>query len=391
MLRFESAMKQKSIGILTTISFSIKMFYPGQIQALNRVGLRTTVLCADDSELPPLLPVQTRFIPIGFSRLWSPLQDLKTLWQLYKVFRRERFDLVQYSTPKASLLGALAAWAARIPVRIYILWGLYYTGQSGFVRTLLKSFEKIICTLSTHIVPISHEMVDFVHSEGLAPTEKCSVMCHGSACGVDLQTFDPLKWQDQGKEIRKNFSLPPDAVVVGAVARLTNSKGINELVAAFTTIAKKIENAYLLIVGQQEEKDRLLTDTEYQIQNHPRIKAAGHQENPLPFYAAMDIFCLPTYREGFGEVNLEAQAMRLPVISTDTIGPRESVNPGVTGFLVPTQSTDALIEPLKSLILNDQLRRDMGQKGRQRVESHFDRKDIINAVIEHRLRLLRDS
>jgi len=222
-------MKKQSLGILTTVSFSIKMFYPGQLEALNRAGLRTSVICADDPDLPPLLPPQTRFIPVDFSRLWSPLQDLKTLWQLYKVFRREKFALVQYSTPKASLLGALAAWAARIPFRIYILWGLYYTGQSGMIRSLLKSFEKIICTLSTHIVPIAHQMVDFVNTERLAPPEKCTVMLHGSACGVDLQKFQPLTWIQEGKEIRRNFNIPDDAVVVGTVARLTNAKGVNEL------------------------------------------------------------------------------------------------------------------------------------------------------------------
>jgi len=382
-------MKKQSLGILTTVSFSIKMFYPGQLEALNRAGLRTSVICADDPDLPPLLPPQTRFIPVDFSRLWSPLQDLKTLWQLYKVFRREKFALVQYSTPKASLLGALAAWAARIPFRIYILWGLYYTGQSGMIRSLLKSFEKIICTLSTHIVPIAHQMVDFVNTERLAPPEKCTVMLHGSACGVDLQKFQPLTWIQEGKEIRRNFNIPDDAVVVGTVARLTNAKGVNELVAAFAKLAADIENVYLLIVGKQEEKDRLLPDTECQLRRHPRIKAAGHQQNPLPYYAAMDIFCLPTYREGFGEVNLEAQAMLLPVVSTDTIGPRESVDHGTTGFLVKPQSSEDLIEPLKSLILNPHLRREMGRKGRKRVESLFDRQDMIKAVVQHRLRLLR--
>jgi len=386
-------MKNKTeynLCILTTVSVSIKSFYQGQIEAMNQAGLKTTVICADDPKIRNLIPAETNFVPVEFSRVLSPLQDVKVLWKLYGLFRNKKFDIVQYSTPKASLLGTIAAFLARVPIRIYILWGLYYIGQSSLKRFMFKTFERIICLLSTNIVPIAHEMIDFVESEGLAKRSKCEVMLNGSACGVDLQKFDPEKWRDSRNEVRNNLNIPEYAIVIGTVARLTGDKGINELVEAFYVICNEVSLLYLLLVGEQEEKDRLLSSTERIITGNPRIKITGWQENPLPHYAAMDIFCLPTYREGFGKVNLEAQAMGLPVVSTNVIGPRESVDNGKTGFLVEPRSSEALIEPLRKLVLNPELRREMGRNGRERIKQKFDSKDVIQAIVEHRLRLLSE-
>jgi len=263
-------------------------------------------------------------------------------------------------------------------------------GQTGLKRVLMKSVEKLICSLSNHIVPISHEMIDFITSEGVTQRSKCQVMLNGSACGVDLERFDPTKWKNIRDEIRKKLNISDNDVVIGTVARLTGDKGINELVNAFKHIADDTEQVHLLLVGEQEEKDRLQPATEKLIANYANIHKLGFQQNPISYYMAMDIFCLPTYREGFGEVNLEAQAMCLPVVSTNVIGPRESVEDGETGFLVEPRSSKALIEPLRKLVLDSELRKEMGSKGRRRVKKMFDRKEMIKAVIQHRLRLLRE-
>lgn len=380
-----------SICIVTTVSGSIKLFYKGQIEALNKAGFKTTVVCADDGNLKEVLPKETNFYPVPFSRVINPLQDIKILYKLLILFRREKYDIVQYSTPKASLLGSIAAFFAGIEHCIYILWGLYYTGQKGMKGFILKSFEKIICKLSNKIIPISHEMIDFALKEGLGKRDKYEVILNGSACGVDMTLFDYENWHPNRGKIREELQIPEESIVIGTVARLTGDKGINELVQAFDKISKEVSGVYLLLVGRQEEKDRLSPSTVNIISKNLKIHSVGRKDNPLPYYAAMDIFCLPTYREGFGEVNLEAQAMQLPVVSTNVIGPRESVEDGVTGFLVEARSATALLEPLKKLIEYPELRRKMGIKGRERVKKMFDRKDMIKAVVEHRLRLVNSQ
>jgi glycosyltransferase involved in cell wall biosynthesis len=234
-------------------------------------------------------------------------------------------------------------------------------------------------------------MINFALSEGLGKRSKYEVMFNGSACGVDLERFEPKKWESFRNKIRNEINIPEHATVVGTVSRLTGDKGINELAEAFDTISSEIPLLYLLLVGDQEEKDRLLPSTEQIIRSNTRIKTVGWQANPLPYYAAMDIFCLPTYREGFGKVNLEAQAMGLPVISTNVIGPRESVQNNVTGFLVEPKNSEALIGPLKKLVLDKELRIKMGKAGRERIKRMFDSKDVIKAIVEHRLKLLSSS
>ena len=170
--------------------------------------------------------------------------------------------------------------------------------------------------------------------------------------------------------------------------RLTGDKGVNEIVTAFVRITKEIDNIFLLVIGVQEQKDKLLKETERRIKSHSRIKALGWQKTLLPYYATIDIFCLPSYREGFPQSPLEAQAMEIPVVSTNIMGVRESIVDNQTGFLVEPRNTEALIEPLKKLMLDSELRKKMGLRGRERVEKMFDSKDVIKATVEHRLKLL---
>lgn len=377
------------MAVLTTVSITIKAFYEGQFDALNQANIDTTVICGNDPELVHVLPEETRFLPVNFTRRLNPFCDLAVLWYLYKLFRKERFDLVQYSTPKAALLGSMASSFARVPNRLYLLWGLYYQGQVGLRKVLFKLIEIISCLLSTQVIPNSFEMADIVISDLYIKKTKCKVLLHGGACGVDLSKYAPQKWQSQGRQIRQETGIPPDAVVIGVFGRLTGDKGINEIVEAFGMIANEFKDVYLLVAGTQEEKDMVLPETMEIVDHHPRIKRLGWQKTLLPCYAAIDIFCLPSYREGFPQTPLEAQAFELPVVLTDIMGCREAISEGHTGYLVKVKDSDALIPPLKMLIQSSQLRQKMGLAGRERVEKMFNKKPMIEAVVEHRLSLMR--
>ena len=376
------------IAILTTVSITIKAFYAGYIEALNKADIETTVICADDPDLRHFLPCETNFIPLEFTRVLNPLKDLKVLWQLFRIFRRERFDLVQYSTLKAALLGSIASFFARVPIRIYAVWGFYFEGQEGIKKILFRFLDKITCFLSTLISPDAHEMVDFAEKQGLTKRSKCEVILNGSACGVDLEEFNFEKWKHSREQMRGRLKIPQDGIVIGVFGRLTGDKGVNEIVAAFRKMAQELDNVFLLVVGRQEEKDKLLPETEEIIKTHPQIRTLGWQKTLLPCYATIDIFCLPSYREGFPQSPLEAQAMEMPVVSTNIMGVRESVVNNQTGFLVEPRSSKALIEPLKKLVSDAELRKQMGQNGRKRIEQMFDSKNVIQAIIEHRLKLL---
>lgn len=376
------------MAVLTTISGTIRAFYKGQFKALSKAGINITVICTNDPDLPNFLPDEVNFIPVDFTRVLSPLKDFKVLCHLFRIFSKEKYDLVQYSTPKAALLGSISSFFARVPIRIYLLWGLYYEGQRGIKRTILKFFEKIICFLSTHILPNAREMADVVEEQGLTKKSKCEVILNGSACGVDLEEFNPENWKHCCEPMRDSLKIPPDSVVIGIFGRLTGDKGVNEIVAAFREIARQMNNVFLLVIGNQEEKDRLPPETEKTIRSHPQVRALDRQKELFPYYATIDIICLPSYREGFPQTHLEAAAMELPVVSTDIMGCREAIVNDETGFLVEPRNSEALIEPLKKLILDPQLRETMGRAGRRRVEQMFDCKDVIQAVVEHRLKLL---
>jgi len=217
------------------------------------------------------------------------------------------------------------------------------------------------------------------------------VIGKGGDNGIDLERFDPDRHSADAGEIRLRYGIPADAVVIGTVCRLVGDKGINELAAAFDVLAASRPNLWLLLVGPREERDAPRPDTLRTIEEHPRIVETGEQHDVLGFYAAMDLFCLPTYREGFSAVTLEAQAMRLPVVTTDTIGAGETIDHGRTGFAVPVGDVERLTEALGRLVDDAGLRRDMGQAGREFVAADFEQQTFWAAVRKHREDLVIQS
>jgi len=203
-------LSKPEMAVLTTVSISIKAFYKGQFEALNQAGVKTTVICADDPDMKNFLPDETTFIPVDFTRVLNPLKDIKVLYSLFRIFQKINFDLVQYSTPKAALLGSAASFFARVPIRIYLLWGLYYEGQKGIKRIIFKFFEKITCLLSTNVLPDAHDMVEVAEQQGLTRKSKCEVILNGSACGVDLEEFNPEKWKSYRGQMRDKLRIPQD-------------------------------------------------------------------------------------------------------------------------------------------------------------------------------------
>jgi len=351
-------------------------------------GIWPTVICAPDRDLCEYLPGKVQYIPVDFTRQMSLWSDIKVLWQLVKIFRKNRYSLVQYSTPKAALIGSIAGFLAGIPLRLYLIWGLYFEGQNGIKRYILQMFEKITCLFSTHVLPNSKEMRDYLVENRYSPSDKCHVIHNGSACGIDCDIFKPQDDKTADENLYAHLKIPSSAIILGYFGRLTGDKGINELVAAFSFLSEKHKSLYLLIIGLQEEKDRLRPETVMVMKSNQRIIHLPYQKSLVPYYNIVDIYCLPTYREGFPQTLLEAQAMELPVVATNIRGCREAMRNGCTGILAEPRNVASLVEAIDKIICEPQLREVMGRNGRQWVKENFETNQFIQSAIQNHLQLL---
>lgn len=375
---------------MATVPESIVSFYGDQIDYLTDKGYEITVITSPAGKVTNRISKQARLVLIPMTRTISPWQDLIALIKVLYCIRKGSFDIVQYSSPKAALLGSLSAWLCRVPVRLYLMWGLYFAGQDGLKRDFWKFLEKMICFFSTAVSPDSHGNMQFAVEEKLCLLSKISVIGKGSANGVDLSRFDPQRLKEKGIAVRKSLKIPHDAVVVGFVGRMRRDKGINELIQAFLDLHEKYPRLYLLLVGPNEYKngeyDLLINST---LAQQKRIMFVGQQDSPEDYLSAMDIFVLPSYREGFGIVNIEASAMALPVISTDVNGPRDAVLNSQTGILVPAKTINPLREAIETLYTNPYLRLDMGQAGREWAKN-FEQRLMWQLIFAHRQALLQN-
>jgi len=376
------------ICVCATVPFVIRAFYGGQLRFLQENGFEVTILTSPDEQFASELPPGVRYCPVEIARRVRPWADLGALWAIWRVMRANRFDLVQVSTPKAALLCSLAARAAGVPTRLYLMWGLYYTGQTGWRRRFFRLFERLICVLSTHIAPDGRETMAFAVAEGLCRPEKIEVVGSGSSNGIDLKRFDPHRLHIERARLRHELGIREDALVIGTVARLCREKGVNELVRGFLLAHQEDARLRLLVVGPMEGNAGLESDVSREIAVNPDIISLGFRSDVERCLAAMDIFVLPSWREGFPVASLEAGAMRLPVISTDVMGPRESVLNGQTGILVPVRDAEGLRAAIMTLARDPALRQQMGDAGRYRVETDFEQRQHWQRVVDHRRRIL---
>lgn len=376
------------ICFCTTVPSTIKSFlldFAAYIR--EEKGWDISFICGEDDEFGKSLPEYIHYYPVKMRRGIN-LDGLKAVFEIKKICKREKFDLIQYSTPNASLYASIASKSAKIPVRLYCQWGMVYVGMKGFKRALFKREEKLVCKLSTWIEPDSKSNLEFAHKEGLYPAEKGSVIWNGSSCGVDLNQFDISKKEDYYKRIREAYSIPPGAFVFGFVGRITRDKGINELLEAYRRIRAENQNAYLILVGRHEV-DKTINRELYDWSNSdPGVLYTGYSNAVEEWLSAMDCFVLPSYREGFAMSIIEAEAMGIPAIVTDIPGLADAVLPGETGLLVKKADTDALYGAMKRML--SEAKQYVG-KGHAFVKENYERRKLFRYMLEDRETLLKES
>lgn len=328
---------------------------------------------------------QWRVIPIG--REIAPIADFVSLVRLIILLLQVRPAMTEFSTPKAGLLGSVAAILTRVPVRIYMLRGLKLETTTGLKRHVLLAAERIAAWCSHVVLCNSPSLRDRAEALGIAPASKLIVAGYGSSNGVNVKRFSPGR-----SDVRLRLGLPMDVPVVGYVGRLTRDKGIPDLVDAFDAILDAEPSAHLLLVGWVDAaEDRLPSYIQKRIESHPRIHCTGFVDDTAPYYKAMDVMVLPSLREGFPNVVLEAAASGIPVIATDVTGARDSVVPGESGLLIPAESPEAIAETVLKLFRDPEWRAQMGLAARAWVAKHFADEDVLRLVTRYYADLLNSS
>jgi len=375
---------------VTTVPMSLT-FLTGQVGYVKARGFEVRAVSSPGKELGEFAAREgVRADPVPMSRAISPFADLVALHRLVAKLREWRPHIVHSHTPKGGLLGMIAAWLARVPVRVYHIRGLPFVTASGARRSLLRWTEKVSCRLAHRVLCVSHSVRDTAVTEGLCPAQKVIVLAGGSGNGIDAAgRFNPQRVEPGTRgTVRAAYGIPTDAQVIGFVGRLVRDKGIVELAHAWRVLREEFPNVRLLLVGPVEPRDPVPPQVIQSLRSDPRAHLTGENWDTPPLYAAMDVVVLPSYREGFPNVPLEAAAMGLPVVTTLVPGCTDAVLDGVTGMLVPAGDDGSLAAALRLYLRDPDLRRRHGAAGRRRVLAEFRQEVIWEALYQEYQRLL---
>lgn len=316
------------------------------------------------------------------SRSISPFRDIVTIFKLVKLIRREKYDVVVGHTPKGALLSMIAAFISRTPKRIFFRHGLVYETATGFKKNILIFIERFTSFLSTKVICVSPYLIQRSIEDKLTSKEKMEILNIGSCNGVDCkdmfnpENLDPKKI----RQIKFDNGILENDFVVGFVGRLVNDKGIFEIVEVFKLLQDKGTKVKLLLLGSFDDRDALNYETKNEILNNPFIIQRDFIESDIQYYfAMMQIFLMPTRREGLGNSILEASAMQIPVISSSHTGSRDAILNDITGYAV-IPKIELLFEKVNFLIEHPEIRKAMGIAGRKFVKVNFDQQIIWNEI-----------
>lgn len=386
----ETRIKPHIVHIINS-SFAAKFFLRGQLRFLREQGYEVTLIAPPGPELVWIQQQEgANIVPCPMRREPSPFLDLVALGRLTSLLWSLRPDLVHYSTPKAALLGGFAATLSRVPRQVMTLHGIRSDGLSQPLRSAILSMEKISCAAACRIYCVSDSLRSRAIALRLTPKHKLKVIGCGSTNGVQTDQFsrNPEVLQ-QAEELRARWQMDPETLVIGFVGRLVQDKGIVELIAAFDQLKSQVAGLKLLLVGPFEEYDGLLAELRAKIENDPQIIHLGYLEDPVPAYALMDVLALPSYREGFPNVILEAAAMELPVVATSVTGCVDAVVDGHTGMLVPVRDANSLANAIGHYLDDPVLRHTHGQAGRLRVQEDYQPEAIWRSLAQEYAELLQ--
>ena len=357
-------LNNKKIFHLVTVSKSIPLM-KGQIEYLRDKGLDVHIVSSEGEE-QKIYPSNILHV-INMEREISIKNDIKSLYNMIKLFIKEKPQIVNSGTPKAGLIGTLAAFITRRPVRMYTVRGLRLETVTGLKYKILYAMEKLAMFCATDVIAISESLKKRIVSLGLEKKENISVLGYGSSNGINLDDYNknddyiPVTIANQ---LENHF-------VIGYVGRIVKDKGIREVVEVFKILKLKGYLVKLLVVGEIEEDDSI--DKKYFnfLESNDDVILTGQVNKPVCYYNHMDVLLFPTYREGFGNVSIEAQAVEVPVITSNATGAQDTVDDEQTGFIVDIGDYKAMANKTETLMNNEILRQRLGTNARVRVAKRF--------------------
>ncbi len=376
------------ICYVTTVPATIRTFILKSAEYLYQTGkFDISFISNPDSAIEAEFPDYFHFYPVKMNRGMGT-DALHAIAEMKKIFLREKFDLVQYSTPNASCYASIAAKKANIPVRLYCQWGMVFVGYEGIKRKFFKAIEKMVCRNSTWVEPDSHGNLKFSHEEGLYPETKGSVVWNGSASGVSIDKFDINRKEEFRHIVREKHGIPEDAFVFGYMGRLNGDKGINELFTATRNIVEQNKNVYLMIVGNPTVAGGIDLSLYEWAKENDQVVFVGYSRNPEQYMGAMDCYVLPSYREGFGMTVIEAETMGTPVIITNIPGPTDGMIKDKTGLVVEKKDAEGLRLAMIEMINSPEKRSEFSKNGREYAVGNFEQNALFEKILEDRIRLL---
>ena len=374
----------KKICFVTTVYMTYKCFLKQLSQYLYETGeYDISLICNNEEEALKDIPVFVHYYPVDMKRGVS-LSAFSAIKKIEEILEKGRFDIVQYSTPNAAFYTSIAAKKKQVPVRLYCQWGIRYMGFEGWKRKIFKCLEKKTCDNSTFIEVESHNIRNFSLEENLYTNERSCVIWNGSASGVDLNKFDISQKAHWKKRIRTEFKLADEDVIFAFAGRLTADKGVNELLEAFLNIEKKYPHVKLLMMGGMDNHESLRQELLEKAKKSTNIIFTGNVPNVEEYYAASNVFVAPSYREGFGLVVVEAEAMGLPAIVSNVPGQVDAIKENETGLICKVKDSKSLENAMSKLIEDVELRIDLGNKASKYVEENYDQKKLFEYLKIHR-------
>ena len=317
---------------------------------------------------------------VPFSRrLFDPVADLRAMIAILRLLRRSRPDVVVAGTPKAGLISMLAARTLGVP-RIYVLHGLRLEGASGLTFRLMRSAEKLACSLADCVAVVGGQLLEKSRELGVVSVEKSFVLGSGSASGIDMRRFRPVGANDRAK-MREDAGVPTDSFVVGFVGRLTPDKGLAAIVQAWPVVLSRVPGARLVVVGGIDATGAMEDSLVKTLDELPHVVRLGEVPDPERTLPILDLLVLPSKREGLPTVVLEAAACGIPAVMTDVTGARDAIVDGETGLIVPLGTTARLASAVVELADEDTRTR-MGVAARTRVRQHFTQTDVCRRYAE---------